>query len=79
MTFVMGGVPHSGPQQLSEDFFGENYVDAFSDCPSDIFTNVSEDDSSSDSSSEYSSDSDDVNIRPTKRQKNLGLPWWSSG
>ena len=50
---------------LSEDFFGENYVDTFSDCPSDIFTNVSDDNSSS----EYSSDSDDVNIRPTKRQK----------
>ena len=60
---------------LSEDFFGENYVDTFSDCPSDIFTNVSDDNSSS----EYSSDSDDVNIRPTKRQKILGLPWWSNG
>ena len=34
---------------------------------SNIYTSVSEDDSSS----EYSSDSDDVNIRPTKRQKTL--------
>ena len=56
---------------LSEDFFGENDVDTFSDCPSDIFTNDSEDDSSS----EYSSDSDDVNIRPTKKkQKTWDLP-----
>ena len=34
---------------------------------SDIYTSVSE----YDSSSEYSSDSDNVNIRPTKRQKNI--------
>ena len=34
---------------------------------SNIYTSVSEDDSSS----EYSSDSHDVNIRPTKRQKTL--------
>ena len=53
---------------LSEEVvFGEFYADTFSDCPSDIYTSVSEDDSSS----EYSSDSDDVNIRPTKRQKTL--------
>ena len=52
------------PEILSE-VFGEFYT--FSDCPSDIYTNVSEDDSSS----EHSSDSDDVNIRPTKRQKTL--------
>ena len=50
-----------------EEFFGEFYADTFSDCPSDIYTSVSEDDSSS----EYSSDSDNVNVRPTKRQKNL--------
>ena len=49
------------PEILSE-VFGEFYT--FSDCPSDIYTNVSEDDSSS----EHSSDSDDVNIRPTKRK-----------
>ena len=53
---------------LSEvEYFGEFYADAFSDCPSDIYTSVSEDDSSS----EYSFDSDDVNSRPTKRQKTL--------
>ena len=52
---------------LSEKFFGEFYADTFSDCPSDIYTSVSEDDSSS----EYNSDSDDVNNRPTKRQKTL--------
>ena len=52
---------------MSEEFFGEFCADTFSDCPSDIYTSVSEDDSSS----EYSSDSDDVNIRPTKRQKTL--------
>ena len=34
-----------------------------SDSPSDIYTSVSEDDSSS----VYSSDSDNVNIRPTKK------------
>ena len=49
---------------MSEEEF---YADAFSDCLSDIYTSVSEDDSSS----EYSSDSDNVNIRPTKRQKTL--------
>ena len=46
---------------LSEEF----YADTLSDCLSGIYTNVSEDDSSS----EYSSDSDNVNIRQTKRQK----------
>ena len=46
---------------MSEEFFSEFYADTFSDCPSDIYTNVSEDDSSS----------DDVNIRPTERQKTL--------
>ena len=53
---------------LSEDFFGEFY-DTFFDCPHSIYTSVSEDDSSLD----YSSDSDDVNIRPTKRQKKLKI------
>ena len=47
---------------LSEEEF---YADTLSDCLSGIYTNVSEDDSSS----EYSSDSDNVNIRATKRQK----------
>ena len=51
---------------LSEEFFGEFYADT-SDCPSDIYINVSEDGSSS----EHSSDSDDVNIRPKKKTKNL--------
>ena len=50
-----------------EEFFSEFYAYTFSDCLSDIYTSVSEDDSSS----EYSSDSDNVNIRPTKRQKCL--------
>ena len=50
-----------------EESFSEFYEDIFSDSLSDIYTSVSEDDSSL----EYSSDSDDVNIRPTKRQKTL--------
>ena len=51
------------------DFFGgdELYAATFSDYPSDIYTSVSGDYSSS----EYSSCSDDVDIRPTKRQKTL--------
>ena len=48
-----------------EEFFGEFYVETCSDCLSNVYTSVSEDDSSS----EYSSDSDNVNVRPTKRQK----------
>ena len=52
---------------LNEEFFSEFYADTFSNCPSDIYTSVSEDGSSS----EYSSDSDDVSIRPIKRQKTL--------
>ena len=52
-----------------EESFSEFYEDIFSDSLSDIYTSVSEDDSSLD----YSSDSDDVNIRPTKRQKTLRL------
>ena len=52
---------------LSEEFFSEFYEDIFSDYLRDIYTSVLEDDSSL----EYSSDSDDVNIRSTKRQKNL--------
>ena len=36
-------------------------------CPSDTYTSVSEDDTFS----EYSSDSDNVDIRPRKRQKTL--------
>ena len=42
-------------------------MQTFSDCSSNIYTSVSEDDSSS----EYTPDSDDVNIRPTKRQQTL--------
>ena len=53
------------PEILSEEVFGEFYT--FSDYPSDIYASVSEDGSSS----EHSSESDDVNIRPTKRQKTL--------
>ena len=40
-------------------------ADTFSDGLSSVYSSVLEDDSSS----EYISDSDDVNIRPTKRQK----------
>ena len=54
---------------LGKLFFSEFYADTFSDCPSNINTRISEDDSSS----EYSSDSDDVNIRPTKGQKNIKI------
>ena len=53
---------------LSEkELFNELNADTFSDSPSNIYTSVSEDDNSS----EYSSDSDNVNIRPIKRQKTL--------
>lgn len=50
-----------------EEFFSESDADTVADCPSDIYTSVSEDNSSSN----YTSDSDDVTIRPAKRQKNL--------
>ena len=50
---------------MEEAFFSEFYVETCSDCLSNVYTSVSEDDSSS----EYSSDSDNVNVRPTKRQK----------
>ena len=53
----------------SEEFFSKFYAGIFSDCLNNIYTSVSEDDSSLD----YSSDSYDVNIRPTKRQKTLRL------
>lgn len=49
---------------LNKEFFGDFYADTFSDCPSNINTSISEDDSYS----EYSSDSDNMNIRPRKRQ-----------
>ena len=44
-------------------FFGELYIDTFSDCLNIIYTSVSE----NDSPLEYSSESEDVNIRLTKR------------
>ena len=47
-----------------EKFFGEFYADIFSDWTSYPCPRGLEDDSSS----EYSSDSDNVNIRPRKRQ-----------
>ncbi|MXQ87451.1 hypothetical protein E5288_WYG000115 [Bos mutus] len=47
-----------------EEFFSEFYADTFSDCPSKIYISVSE----HGSSSEYSSDSDSVNVIPTKRK-----------
>ena len=47
-----------------EEFFSEFYADTFSDCLSNIYTSVSE----HGSSSEYSSDSDSVNVIPTKRK-----------
>ena len=49
--------------------FSVNFVQVLPDSLSDIYTSVSEDDSSS----EYSSNSGDVNIRPTKRQKALEI------
>lgn len=50
------------------DFFLVNFMQLLPpDYPSDIYTSVSEDYSSS----EYSSCSDDVDIRPTKRQNTL--------
>ena len=52
---------------LSEEFISEFYADTFCHCLSNVYTSVSE----GDHSSEYSSDSDNVKIRPTKRQKNL--------
>ena len=53
---------------LSEvELFSEFYAVTFSDCLSNIYTSVSE----HDSSSEYRPDSNNVNIRPTKRQKTL--------
>ena len=52
---------------LSKEFFGEFYAGTFPDCLCDIYTSVSEDDRSS----ECSSNSDNVNIRPTKRQQTL--------
>ena len=56
---------------LSQEFFGEFYADTFFDCLSNIYINAS-----GDSSSEYISDSGDVNIRPTKRKKNLSDWFW---
>ena len=53
-------------QYCKEEFFDEFYADEILIVQA-IHTSVSEDDSSS----EYSSDSDYVNVRPTKRQKNL--------
>ena len=52
---------------LSEEFFGEFCAATFFDGPSDICTSVSD----GDRSSEYSSDSDGVNMRPTKGQETL--------
>ena len=52
---------------MSEEFFSEFYANTASDCLRKIYTSVSE----HDSSSEYSPDSNNVNIRPTKRQKTL--------
>ena len=48
---------------MKKTFFGELYVDSFSHCLSIIHTSVSE----NDSPLECSSDSEDVNIRLTKR------------
>ena len=52
---------------LSEEFFGKFCAATFFDGPSDICTSVSD----GDRSSEYSSDSDGMNMRPTKRQETL--------
>ena len=50
-----------------EEFFSELCTNTLSDYPTDMHTSVSE----ADSSSGYSSDSGDMNIRPTRRQKSL--------
>ena len=52
---------------LSKELFSEFYASTFSDYPSDMYTSVSEDDGFS----EFSSDSDNVIIRLTRRQKTL--------
>ena len=52
---------------MSEEFFGEFCAATFFDFPGNICTSVSD----GDSSSEYSSDSDGMNMRPTKRQETL--------
>ncbi|MXQ94467.1 hypothetical protein E5288_WYG009287 [Bos mutus] len=52
---------------LSKELFNEFYASTFSDYPSDMYTSVSEDDGFS----EFSSDSDNVIIRLTQRQKTL--------
>lgn len=51
------------PEILSEEVFHDFILSGLSQ---DIYTSISEDDTSF---SEHSSNSDDVNIRPTKRQK----------
>ena len=53
--------------EVSVKNFSVNFMNTISDCPSNIYTSVSEDGSFS----EYSSDSDNMNIRSTKRQKTL--------
>ena len=52
-----------------EALFSEFYESTFSDCLSNIYNSVSEDDNFS----EYSSESDNVIIRPTQRQKKITL------
>ena len=47
-----------------EEFLSEYYADTFFNHSRDMYTSVSE----GDSSSKYSSDSDNMNIRPIKRQ-----------
>ena len=50
---------------LWKEFFSEFYADTFTDYPINMYTSVSE----VDGSSKCSSDTDDMNIRPTKGQK----------
>ena len=52
-----------------ERLFSEFYASTFYDCLSDMYTSVSEDDSFL----EFSSDSNDVIIRLTQRQKTLEI------
>ena len=64
LTFIIVKFLTTHREILSEELIAELYADTFSECPSDIHATVSDDNSSL----EYSSDSEDVNIRPTKRK-----------
>ena len=67
-----GGLQSMGLQRVRHNWVTNTHADSLFECPSNMCVCVcvcvvSEDDSFS----EYHSDSDDVNIRPAKRQKTL--------